>query len=326
MSLNNPLRHSQGLPEQAENAIADNDDSGAVVFSGMVHYRFSDEGLSALKAAATERVDSSCVTELPAGIIFNVMLQGTVDFALGRQRYTLGSQRPGEAQSTAIILAEPEILIRHIKKGAESEKFSLMVERSWLESRARTDQDKRRLGRIFSQHRALRHWQPSAGIIQLASELFATEPSEDGYQGLLKEAQTIRLLALCLDEMEQFSQLTTPVSRHISCHYPRDDELKLRVDRMLDQCATLDSIAAALGCSVSTLQRRFKASYGIPVIHYCRHRRLDMAKRELTLNGVSIGEAAYIAGYKYPSNFIAAFKKRFSVTPTELIRACETSR
>ncbi|MFC6805573.1 helix-turn-helix domain-containing protein [Methylophaga thalassica] len=33
----------------------------------------------------------------------------------------------------------------------------------------------------------------------------------------------------------------------------------------------------------------------------------------------SIGEAAFIAGYGHPSNFITAFKKRFKLTPSELV-------
>lgn len=296
-----------------------------VVFSDMVNYRFSNEGLWAIKGSALELADSSCVSELPASIVFNLMLEGQADFALGKQRYSLEAGPKNEAQCSAIILGDPETLVRYTKKGVASEKLSLIAERSWLESRAKNREEKQRLDSIFSQHCAFRYWQPSDKIIQLAIELFSTEPSDCTYQYLIKEAQAIRLLSICLDEMEQLSQLKMPVDQHVSSQYHLDGELKSHIDQMLDQCATLENIAESLSCSVSTLQRRFKASYGIPVIHYCRHRRLDMAKRELTLNGVTIGEAAYIAGYKHPSNFISAFKKRFNVTPTELIRVCETA-
>lgn len=43
------------------------------------------------------------------------------------------------------------------------------------------------------------------------------------------------------------------------------------------------------------------------------------AKEALEQNGISIGEAAYLAGYNHPSNFISAFRKPFGHTPGELL-------
>jgi AraC-like DNA-binding protein len=57
------------------------------------------------------------------------------------------------------------------------------------------------------------------------------------------------------------------------------------------------------------------------VNEYVRLRRLDMAKTALMVEGLSIGEEAYIAGYNHSSNFIAAFKRQFAMTPSELLRS-----
>lgn len=273
-----------------------------------------------MMGCASELADTSCVVELPAALVFNVMLEGNPVFSIGKYRYSMGSINEGGPLCSVIILAEPEALVRYSKKGAKSKKFSIIVERNWLESRAKTQEEGDKLRQLFAQHGAFRHWQPSSTIINLAKELFNVGGQTSYSQRLIKESLTIQLLSVCLDEMEQSSQLSIPVNSHVSCQFSRDNELRDHVDEMLKQSASLEQIADSLSCSVSTLQRRFKANYGITVIHYCRHRRLDMAKRALALDGVSIGEAAYIAGYTYPSNFVSAFKKRFSLTPTELVR------
>jgi AraC-like DNA-binding protein len=47
---------------------------------------------------------------------------------------------------------------------------------------------------------------------------------------------------------------------------------------------------------------------------------MQQAKKALVIERLSIGEAAYIAGYNHTSNFIQAFKKTFALTPTEFIK------
>ncbi|KQB08598.1 hypothetical protein XV94_13605 [Vibrio metoecus] len=43
--------------------------------------------------------------------------------------------------------------------------------------------------------------------------------------------------------------------------------------------------------------------------------RLQLARQQLERGLVSITEAAYEAGYLHPSNFTAAFKKAFGISP-----------
>ncbi|MED5433037.1 MAG: helix-turn-helix transcriptional regulator, partial [Pseudomonadota bacterium] len=51
---------------------------------------------------------------------------------------------------------------------------------------------------------------------------------------------------------------------------------------------------------------------------YIRQRRLERAQDLLRRQQLSIGEAAYLAGYRHPSNFITAYKRAFGTTPGEL--------
>ena len=79
----------------------------------------------------------------------------------------------------------------------------------------------------------------------------------------------------------------------------------------------LGEIAKRLGTSISTAQRQFKKDFQQTIMDYIRTKRLEIARNQL-LNQLSIGEAAYLAGYSHPSNFSLAFKKYFGISPGDL--------
>jgi len=178
---------------------------------------------------------------------------------------------------------------------------------------------------LFSGHGQLRVWQPGSDLVHQAQTLLDRHIEDRDEvdslpQRLHLECRAITLLECLLQELMQQLQLAPhPVEAGVSL-----DKLPLsfkdRVDASLRGHRSLDEIAGALGVSVSTLQRKFKAAYGYTVIDYVRRRRLEIARSALLLDGISIGEAAYLAGYNHPSNFVAAFRKQFDVTPARLVR------
>ena len=56
------------------------------------------------------------------------------------------------------------------------------------------------------------------------------------------------------------------------------------------------------------------------VLEFIREKKLEKARSMLVIERKSIGEAAYYSGYKHVSNFVTAFKKQFTVTPSELLK------
>ena len=80
---------------------------------------------------------------------------------------------------------------------------------------------------------------------------------------------------------------------------------------------SVEEIAAKIGVSVNTLQRLFHAGHGTTVFHYVRMRKLEQARLALENEGVSIAQAAYIAGYNSSANFSTAFKRRYGFTPKQ---------
>lgn len=289
-----------------------------VVLKGVFHHNLNLDGLSMHAGNTIEMQEMSHFVELPPALSFNIVFQGQVDFSVGNHDYQLGNHFPVPVECSAIIVNRPEVMIRHFKKGMHVCKLNLLAERQWLEKRAKTTDEKQRLAGLFANHNVFRCWQPSAPLIRLAQKLLKHDSELSLANRLKAESLTLALLARCIDEMVRHSHLVEPdKSAHVTSR--RDKQLKQQLDKMIMKPLSLQEIAHSLGMSTSTLQRKFKAAYGVTVNSYCRQRRLDMARNALLVEGKTIGEVAYLAGYRHPSNFIAAFKKRYQQTPSELL-------
>lgn len=79
-------------------------------------------------------------------------------------------------------------------------------------------------------------------------------------------------------------------------------------------------LGQALGMSVSTLQRLFKAAYGMSVMAFQRSERLNAARALLMEGRLTVGEAGYRAGYSTVSNFSSAFQRNFCYPPSACMR------
>ena len=74
-------------------------------------------------------------------------------------------------------------------------------------------------------------------------------------------------------------------------------------------------LARAVGMGRRTLERRFLAETGMSPARWRRHALLLGAIERLA-GGQSVKAAAAAAGYASPSAFVAAFRKRFGITPS----------
>ncbi len=284
------------------------------------HHSFSG-GLSVQGSDAVELQNLSSMSELQPGISFNLIFAGQVDFTLGPQRCRLGASEYRSLECSAYVLARPDIMTRFTCSGMHVRKLSVFVERGWLQQRCRLEAEQAQLHRLFAGHGQLRVWRPqqdTAGLAQSLLDDQLAEPESPGLpQRLSLECRTLALLEALLQEL--IDQLPEP-SEKCDDFPPVLPSFKDKVDTCLKECRRLEDVATALGISVSTLQRKFKAAYGYTVIDYVRRRRLEMARSALVIDGISIGEAAYMAGYNHPSNFVAAFRRQFDVTPARLVR------
>lgn len=94
-------------------------------------------------------------------------------------------------------------------------------------------------------------------------------------------------------------------------------------DHLEDDDLNVQQIAQAAGVSERHLRRLF-AAQGSSVADYLLARRLDRAKEALLdprLRGSTVAETAYRYGFVSHSHFSRAFKQRFGMPPTELLRS-----
>ena len=88
------------------------------------------------------------------------------------------------------------------------------------------------------------------------------------------------------------------------------------IDKNFSNDISVDSIAAALNTSLSSLSHKFKADLNISVYRYISEKRISVA-RQLVAQGESLTRAALLCGFKEYSSFFKLYKKRYSRKPSE---------
>jgi len=88
-----------------------------------------------------------------------------------------------------------------------------------------------------------------------------------------------------------------------------------RLARSEEQFPTQVELAEEVGLSPSQFARRFRKAMGMNFRAYLSRERLNRARHQLE-EGVSVKEAAMIAGYSEVSQFSRAFCREFGVRPS----------
>lgn len=92
-------------------------------------------------------------------------------------------------------------------------------------------------------------------------------------------------------------------------------ETKRIIDSQLAFAPSCKELSQLVHLSVPKLSRGFSALYGISIHQYIIDQRLVQAAQLLLDGDKNVSEIAAIVGYGKPSNFAAAFKKRYGVVP-----------
>jgi AraC-like DNA-binding protein len=79
------------------------------------------------------------------------------------------------------------------------------------------------------------------------------------------------------------------------------------------------TLARQVGMSDRTLQKGFKAVFGVTPFTYLTQQRMNQAEQLLHQPHRTVAEVANIVGYANPAQFAAAFKRRFGITPSECL-------
>jgi AraC-like DNA-binding protein len=95
--------------------------------------------------------------------------------------------------------------------------------------------------------------------------------------------------------------------------------IKAFMEANYDKPLKVEDYAYLTGKSISTFRREFKVRFGNTPQKWLTDKRLDKAYQVLRENKVSVTQAAYDIGYENVSHFIKAFKKKYHLTPKQLL-------
>ena len=87
------------------------------------------------------------------------------------------------------------------------------------------------------------------------------------------------------------------------------------IDSQLAFAPSCEELSRLVHLSMTKLTRGFSLFYGMPIHQYIIEQRLIQAAQLLLEGEWNVSEVAAIVGYGKPSNFAAAFKKKYGVSP-----------
>ncbi|BCL74787.1 transcriptional regulator [Jeongeupia sp. HS-3] len=274
--------------------------------------------LTRTDAPVLHKRDLGCTgaeAELDCGLNIALFLAGSADVSYGKRRLQLGSHCDTAGrlvnEAALVSVAQPDVFTRRATDSTIERKVSLTLSREWLDSSGLLDGAEHDALRQFCRcHLAVQRWRPSARQIAVAESLLRPPAYAPLLEKLYLESRAIELV------VQTLAQIAAPTTTGLR---PRELRQMQALRDYLDSGAadahTLDDLARHAGLNVNAMQQRFKQLFGHTVFDYLRLRRLLVAREALERDGISVAEAADLAGYTSAANFATAFKRRFGITP-----------
>lgn len=267
-------------------------------------------------AQAVAEREAQVSFEVPAGLTLGLVFEHELKLKLANKFYLISAHEG--AQAFCFNNPEPIKLTRFFEHNASVHKFTLGIQRAWLNS-VHLDPA------VLVQPKQLLIM-PAGDDIQVAVQCLLEACGEHTFERRLQQIQGVNLLLQAF--YRTFSMVPTLQSA-VQEHGNLDLEQKLlaQVRELIDDDSLLleelqvTDIAKRLGSSASGIQRLAKKCFGKSLLQYIRHEKLAEAYRALTQGHMTIGQSAFLAGYKHPSNFALAFKRAYGVAPGEVLKA-----
>ena len=273
-------------------------------------------GLRVHATDALEKVDGASELMLHPELTVSILLEGDLVAELDGNRIDFGTE--SGVRGKIWSLTRPARLVRHLRAGERIRKVKISVSRDWLRSVVdEHDLERGAFGAFISQHLAMADWQPSRDAAAHAAEILAGY-GKGGIPGQL--SVEMHALAILREAFSRFDNIRPPSDtrpQRRSFDATRASAIRTFIEREEAANLTLNDIAQATGMSVSTMQRVFKRHYGVTVMDFLRSCRLERVRAALAVGGLSIQQAAFIAGYSSPANFSTAFRRQFGYPPSQ---------
>lgn len=283
-----------------------NDGGGDYVEGG---YRFDtlSNGISIHGGTVTARCDfcSSRLTE--PYVSFVLLLEGSLNFGINRSRFQIDADG---GKIVLIAVGEEVLFSRYLYRGGKTVKMTIKGMEQWLlrpEYAGFTP---------ILYREPVRIWDLPPNLRGLAASCLQPAPSGHLGETLRREADVLRLLS---DLWNTVSDSIGPAAGETSeaNTMPSENFSRILNGAFANGAHHVNRLADALNISERTLQRRMRDHFGITASEWLHHKQMQHALYLLQNEGKSIGETAYLCGYRHVSSFTQAFRQYFGSTPAE---------
>lgn len=151
----------------------------------------------------------------------------------------------------------------------------------------------------------------------ILNQLFSNVHLSESAEKLYYQSKAMELLSLYLSDKKPDTE---------SCPFLNDEETVRKIKhakeyllKNIESPPSLKELAKFAGLNEYQLKVGFKEIYGNTVFGFLLDHRLDHARVLLDSAKFQVNEVAYQVGYTNPSHFIAAFKKKFGITPKKYL-------
>lgn len=150
---------------------------------------------------------------------------------------------------------------------------------------------------------------------QILAETSQFTQYHGGLGCLYLDGKLLELLSVYLGEVLELDILTEKRISMSKTEKTAIMEAKRIIDSQLAFAPSCDELSRLVHLSVTKLTHGFSAYYGLPIHQYVIEQRLTQGAQLLLEGDLNVSEVAGIVRYGKPSNFAAAFKKRYGVVP-----------
>lgn len=281
-------------------------------------------GMLVQGGSTVEKADANVLARANPCVMVSILLEGDLEFGYDDREYSLSavSQQPDYGSAIIVNLKRSCTFRRRVAKGHAMKKVNIILKPEWFDRQGLNQSvSHRQFEQIFSEHLSQLSWQPPASVVQLCKEILAADDADLWLHHLYIENRATQVVYEMVNYVVEQAQNKAPTSVNAEVRHTYDviTEAVEYLENHLFTEISLEEVAKYLAMSVSALQRKFKQELGFTVVDYVRNRRLESVMESLKKERISISEAAYMAGYNHPSNFITAFKRKFGVTPGEMM-------
>ncbi len=285
------------------------------ILKGRINSRDCCSRLNVHATDSEEVRDYTAKAYLQPSVTFSIILKGRVEGTMGDTPFVLEAN----TQPTGYVwsMNDPMLWTRSIKKNMYVRKVNISLPRdgllAQLAGQKQDDPLSLYVRQLLMAPLQIYEWQPSKRAIALAEQIVQPACRFPLLDQFHTESRALEIVSEALESM-----VTQNHTGDTAEFASKAQSIRDYIEDHLNEELTLSHISRAVGMAVNSMQRIFKAAYDMTVMDYIRERRLEIAKTAMVQDGVTIAQAAYMAGYNSPANFSTAFKRVYGMSPSSL--------